>query len=311
MDFTDVAIIGGAPGLTAANTVARQLHTAVVYDNGEYRNKGAKQFHMILTWDHKDPAEYRAEARKNIEANYSTVQFASSVEVAKIEKKSDSHFEVHDSSGTVTKFRKVILAVGSSNVFPSIPGYQELWGRRIFHCLFCHGYEDRGGASSGILAVGPVGGALAAHMALNAAQLTEKVTLYTNGDDAVTADVTAATASLLPSKFSVEPRQIYQLRRGNEDTDSVTVAFADGTIKTEKFLVHNPATVAQGPFTTEAGDIRADYPFWQTSVPGVYAVGDCSTPYKVTPSSITSGCNAAVAVCAELQAAKYTKPSTG
>ncbi|KAK7934692.1 FAD/NAD(P)-binding domain-containing protein [Apiospora marii] len=308
MDFTDVAIIGGGPaGLTAANTVARQLHTAVVYDNGEYRNKGAKQFHMILTWDHKDPAEYRAEARKNIEANYSTVQFASSVEVAKIEKKSDSHFEVHDSSGTVTKFRKVILAVGSSNVFPSIPGYQELWGRRIPRRGVL-GYPGRGSSR----------GALAAHMALNAAQLTEKVTLYTNGDDAVTADVTAATASLLPSKFSVEPRQIYQLRRGNEDTDSVTVEFADGTIKTEKFLVHNPATVAQGPFvkqlgleTTEAGDIRADYPFWQTSVPGVYAVGDCSTPYKVTPSSITSGCNAAVAVCAELQAAKYTKPSTG
>ncbi|KAK8050727.1 thioredoxin reductase glit-like protein [Apiospora phragmitis] len=35
MDFTDVAIVGGGPaGLTAANTLARQLHTAVVYDNG-------------------------------------------------------------------------------------------------------------------------------------------------------------------------------------------------------------------------------------------------------------------------------------
>lgn len=62
---------------------------------------------------------------------------------------------------------------------------------------------------------------------------------------------------------------------------------------------------------TPAGNTKADYPFWGTSVPGVYAVGDCSTPYKVTPSSITSGCNAAVVVCAELQAAKYTQPSAG
>lgn len=165
--------------------------------------------------------------------------------------------------------------------------------------------------------MGPVGGALAAHMAMNAAQLTDKVTLYTNGDDAVTADVTAATSNLLPSKFSVEPRKIYQLKSSDAD-NSVTVDLADGATRTETFLVHNPATVAQGPFaaqlgleTTAAGDIQADYPFWQASVPGVYAVGDCSTPYKVTPSSITSGCNAAVAVCAELQAAKYAKPSTG
>ncbi|KAK8112572.1 FAD/NAD(P)-binding domain-containing protein [Apiospora sp. TS-2023a] len=317
MDFTDVAIVGGGPaGLTAANTVARQLHTAVVYDDETYRNKGAKQFHMILTWDHQDPAKYRAAAKENIKENYSTIEFAS-VGVAKIDKKSDSHFEVHDSNGSVKNFRKVILAVGSSNIYPPVPGYKELWGRRIFHCLFCHGYEDRGGASSGILAVGPVGGALAAHMAMNAAQLTDKVTLYTDGDDAVTADVTAATAGLLPSKFSVEPRKIYQLKSNDAD-DSVTVEFADGNIKVEKFLVHNPETVAQGPFAaqlglemTPAGDIKADYPFWQTSVPGVYAVGDCSTPYKVTPSSITSGCNAAVAVCAELQAAKYTKASSG
>lgn len=132
MDFIDVAIVGGGPaGLTAANTIARQLHTAVVYDSGQYRNEGARHFHMILTWDHKDPAKYRAAAKDNILENYSTIQFASGVEVAKIEKKSDSHFEVHDSNGEVKKFRKIILAVGSSNIYPSVPGYKELWGRRM------------------------------------------------------------------------------------------------------------------------------------------------------------------------------------
>lgn len=44
MNFIDVAIVGGGPaGLTAANTVARQLHTAVVYDDCEYRNKDARE----------------------------------------------------------------------------------------------------------------------------------------------------------------------------------------------------------------------------------------------------------------------------
>lgn len=157
---------------------------------------------------------------------------------------------------------------------------------------------------------------MAAHMAQNAAQLTEKVTMYTNGDDTMTAEVKTAASVLIPCKFGVETRKIKQLT-GSDANDFVTVEFEDGTTKVETFLVHNPETTTSGPFvsqlgleTTPGGDIKADYPFWGTSVAGVYAVGDCSTPYKVTPSSITSGCNAAVAVCAELQAAKYTQPST-
>jgi thioredoxin reductase len=148
-------------------------------------------------------------------------------------------------------------------------------------------------------------------MAQNAAQLTEKVTLYTNGDDAVASELKPMVSTLILSKFSIETRKIKQLI-GGDSADSVTVEFEDGTSKVEKFLVHNPETAAQGPFvaqlglaTTPLGDIQADGPFYQTSVPGVYAVGDCSTPYKVTPSSITSGCNAAVAASAEIQADKY------
>jgi thioredoxin reductase len=131
MDFIDVAIIGGGPtGLTAANTLARQVHKAVVYDNNSYRNSGASHMHMVLTWDHKNPQKYRPAARKSIQENYSIIEFAS-VAVDEIDKVSDSHFEVHDSNGDVKKFRKVILAVGLFNIFSDIDGYAELWKRRM------------------------------------------------------------------------------------------------------------------------------------------------------------------------------------
>lgn len=132
MEFIDVAIIGGGPGgLTAANTVARQRHTAVVFDSKSYRNAGSAHMHMVLTWDHKSPEDYRNAARKNILDNYLSIQFAD-VAVAEISKESDSHFKVRDANGKGWNARKVIIAVGSANTYPNIDGYDELWKKRMY-----------------------------------------------------------------------------------------------------------------------------------------------------------------------------------
>ncbi|RYP44582.1 hypothetical protein DL768_008955 [Monosporascus sp. mg162] len=207
------------------------------------------------------------------------------VAVTEVIKESDSYFKVRDASGKV-------------------------WN---LPCLFCQGYEDRDAPSTGVLAVAPVAPTVAVHMAHNATQLTDQVTICTNGDEEVAAELKPLVSSLVASKFNVETRQIKRLI-GNGLRDSITVEFVDGSSKEEKFLVHNPRASPRGPFvaqlglaTTPLGDIRAEAPFWQTSVPGVFAVGDCSTPYKVVPSAITSGCNAAVAASAEIQAAKFNR----
>jgi gliotoxin/aspirochlorine biosynthesis thioredoxin reductase len=48
MNFIDVAIIGGGPaGLIAAATLARQLHTAVVFDAKSYRNVNASSIYIV------------------------------------------------------------------------------------------------------------------------------------------------------------------------------------------------------------------------------------------------------------------------
>ncbi|KAI1384596.1 uncharacterized protein F4822DRAFT_367754 [Hypoxylon trugodes] len=308
MEPIDVAIIGGGPaGLTAAGTLARQLHTAVVFDSGSYRNVKATQIHMVPTWENKDPKEFRATARGDILANYSTIQFSDTA-VSKVEKQSDSQFVVWDGNGKEWHFRKLLLAVGSADTYPDIDGYDWLWTKKIFHCLFCHGYEDRGSSSSGVLAVFPVViPALVIHMAENAAQLSDSVTLYTHGNN----DLAAQLSTTGSSKFKVEPRPIKRLLN-NAEGNSAIVEFEDGTKKEEKFLAHSPQTSVQGAFVsqlglalTPMGDIVADAPMHQTSVRGVFAAGDCITPYKVTPGAISSGCNAAVAVSTQLQAEKH------
>lgn len=310
-DFIDVAIIGGGPaGLTAAATLARQLHTAVVFDSKSYRNAKASHMHMVPGWEDKNPRDFRATTKSDIVSNYSSIQFAD-VAVSKIEKKSDAHFAVLDADDKEWSFRKVILAVGSSDTFPDIPGYADLWTKRIFHCLFCHGYEDRGASSSGVLGVFPVVvPPLVIHMAENAAQLSDAVTIYTHGNADLAAQLEPA-ASSSSSKFEIDDRPIKRLV-DSQDAGSVTIEFGDGTQKEEKFLVHNPLTSVQGPFVaqlgialTPMGDINAEAPAHQTSVRGVFAAGDCITPYKVIPGAISSGCNAAVAASSQLQAEKY------
>lgn len=124
----DVIIIGGGPaGLSAALGLARQRHTALVLDSGIYRNEKAVHMHTVLTWDHKDPKEFRAVGKENILARYKTIQFADA-EAKLVERTSEGIFAVEDAHGKVWKSKKLVLASGSTDVFPDIDGYAESWG---------------------------------------------------------------------------------------------------------------------------------------------------------------------------------------
>lgn len=317
MNTYDVGIIGGGPaGLAAAATLARQLHTAVVFDSKHYRNSMATAMHMVPGHEGKNPAEFRRESRESL-SKYTTIQFHDA-QIDKVDKTAESRFILTDSTGEKWQFRKLLLAVGSSDIFPDIQGYESLWGERIFHCLFCKGYEDKGASSSGVLAMAPIPlptemlVGLAVHAAENASQLSESVTLYTHGNQELAEGLSPAINK--KANWIVEPRVVRRLTRSEQD--SVTVEFEDGSSKKEKFLVHQPLTVPSGPFvqqlglkTTPMGDIQAEAPFHQTSERGVFAAGDCMTMYKVIPGAISSGCNAAVGASTQLQSEMHGFPS--
>lgn len=116
--------------------------------------------------------------------------------------------------------------------------------------------------------------------------------------------------------WTVEARLIKRLTKAEHDVQAVKVEFEDGTEKEEKFLVSRPLTVPGGQFvqqlglaTTPMGDIQAGAPFHQTSVRGIFAAGDCITPYKVIPGAMSSGCNAAVGASTQIQAEMHGLPS--
>ncbi|OKL56657.1 hypothetical protein UA08_08292 [Talaromyces atroroseus] len=279
----DALIIGGGPaGLTAALTLARQQQTSFIFDAGTYRNDPADFMHLIPGFDHVKPSDFRSKANDNLAANYPEQIAIHRTTVVKVQKDaSTSEITLTDHSGTLWTGKKLILAVGVEDIFPAIDGYAECWGKGIFHCLFCKGFEERGCNSAGVLAIGGLSKApLALHVARQAAALSRNVTIYTNGGEDVARDVSAGIGTT--AVMTVDDRKIVRLeKQPDKSAAAVRLIFEDGSEKLEGFLAHTPQTKPRGPFVEQLGleqtpscDIKAGPPFFETSVKGVFAAGD-------------------------------------
>jgi thioredoxin reductase len=129
----DALIIGGGPaGLSAALALARVCRTSMLFDSGEYRNKGVEEMHTFLSRDSIHPEEFRAAARQQILNKYSAqVSFMKS-RVVRVSKKEIlpgyKGFQAVESAGQTFLGRKLILATGTEDLLPTeIEGYKENW----------------------------------------------------------------------------------------------------------------------------------------------------------------------------------------
>ncbi|KAJ5401128.1 hypothetical protein N7465_011617 [Penicillium sp. CMV-2018d] len=309
MTIFDVLIIGGGPaGLSVATGLARQLHRAVVFDSGVYRNALASHMHNVASWDHKSPEEFRQAARERILSRYDTIQFEN-VEIKKVERNTEGCFNAVDSRDRVWTGKKLVFANGVRDIFPDIVGYGECWARGIFHCLFCHGFEERGCETAGVLAIGDMANTMSAmHVARMARRFATTVTIYTHGAQEVTQALEKASHGM---GIKIDSRPIARLAKGLGPSD-VEVEFEDGTHSKEGFLAHKPKTRINGPFAeqlglhlTSDGNIETTEPFYSTSVPGVFAAGDCAVPMKAVVTAMSSGTFVAGGLAGQLQAELY------
>ncbi|SPO06241.1 related to thioredoxin reductase [Cephalotrichum gorgonifer] len=302
----DVLIVGGGPaGLSLAGALARQLYTAVVFDNGTYRNARATHMHNVLGWDHQSPEAFRAKGREDILSRYETITVESTTiqQVRKI----DAGFEATNDKGQTWTGRKLALATGVRDTFPDIPGFADCWGRGIFHCLYCHGYEQRGQRSVGVLMTGFITTAeKGMHMGHMARRLAGNVVLYTNGSETLADELKSALMKDKNSEdgtITVDSRAISTLRMGTQSESSVVITFSEGGEAEEGFLVNAPVTKVNSPLAeqlslelSDGGDILTTPPFFESSVPGVFAIGDCGVQMKAVPVATYSGTMAAAGI---------------
>lgn len=115
-----------------------------------------------------------------------------------------------------------------------------LFSNDSFHCLFCHGYEERGGDSVGLLAAGLFdSAAIISHVSGMALNLAKKLTIYTNGNDEIAAEVAkSAQIVAFQTRVTVEKRVIKSLKMvALWEASDVLVTLDDGTEVKETFLV--------------------------------------------------------------------------
>lgn len=138
----DVVIAGAGPaGLSAALVLGRACRRVLLCDTGTPRSWASKAMHAYLSRDGILPARFLDLARSEV-LKYPGVRFAA-VEVTSA-RRSGTGFRVKLAGGRAVTARKLLIASGVFDIVPRIPGIDELFGRTVFQCPYCDGWEMRG-----------------------------------------------------------------------------------------------------------------------------------------------------------------------
>ena len=135
--FDTIVCGGGMAGLAAATWLGRYRRGTLVADAGTQRNRVATSAHGYLCWDGATPAELVAAAHKDLE-RYETVEMRADP-VTEV-RRSGGRF-VAQLDGQEIETKRLLLATGVEDELPDVRGFHDFYGKTIFHCSCCDGYE--------------------------------------------------------------------------------------------------------------------------------------------------------------------------
>jgi thioredoxin reductase len=291
----DVIIVGGGPaGLSAALALGRARKSVLLCDAGARRNAAAEHIHTFVTRDGTPPNEFREIGRQQL-APYRSVE----VRDVRVESITGARgaFDVTLATGSV-KARRILLCTGMVDEMLPLDGFRELWGRSIFQCPYCHGWEvqDR---RWGYLARSLE----ALHFPMVLRGWTREVTVFTSGAFDVPADVRDRFGA---AGIRIETREVARLVARENRLSSVQLS--DGAdVPCEVLFAHPPQRHVElvrtlGPSLDEGGFVRVHAMTCETSIPGIYAAGDLMTRMQGAILAAAYGVQAASVINHELTA---------
>lgn len=289
-DVVDAIVVGGSyAGMSAALQLARARRRVLVIDAGERRNRRAQHAHGLIGHDGQSPEEIAGPARAQLLA-YPTVRWYDD-QVTQASRLDEEEFAVATEQNRRFRARRLVLAYGVRDALPNLDGLAERWGRSVFHCPYCHGYE-LADQRIGILG-GPVRGL--AHLAQMLPDWG-RVTLFSDAP-AFAAD-TPLGKRLRARGVTIEPVAVSRVE------GQATVCLADGRTRVMDGLFTAPVTRPASPLATQLGCKLESAPLGecvstdaakQTSVDGVFACGDLARMTGNVALAVGEGALAGVA----------------
>jgi thioredoxin reductase len=288
----DVIIIGGSyAGLAAALQLGRARKNVLIIDAGERRNRFARHSHGFLGQDGQPPEAIAAKGRSEVLA-YPTATW---LEATATETRAVPDGFVVRAGTAEHRAKRLILATGVIDELPAIPGLTERWGKQVFFCPYCDGYELELGRL-GVLATRPE----SAHFAILVSEWAGigKTTFFLNGAFEPDAE---QLADLRSRNIAVERESVVAVAG---EVPEIEVRLADGRGSRLDALFLMPRARLSGSFaeqlgceleTGRLGPIYKTDAMKETTVAGVFACGDAAAPMPSVSYAVADGVRAGTA----------------
>ncbi len=291
----DAIIVGAGPaGLSAALILGRSRRRVLVCDTGRPRNAASHAINGFVSRDGIDPREFLRISREQLR-KYDGVELRN-IEVLEARCRADARFEVELADGRVLIARKLLIATGVADNVPDIPGLRDLYGRSVFHCPYCDGWEVRdqplaiyGRGSRGV------------GLSLELTGWSRDLVLCTDGPAEVDDDDRARLA-----RAGIGMREDRIDRLDGHDGALTRIVFADGSVLPRRALFFTTGQAQQSQLAVglgcelnDKGTVRTG-PYESTHVSGLYVAGDASRAVQWVVVAAAEGAEAAFAMNTDL-----------
>jgi thioredoxin reductase len=286
----DVVIVGAGPaGLSAALLLGRCRRRVLLCDAGQPRNAAATALHCFLTRDGITPTEFLQFGRAQLQP-YTSVEVRDGLVVA-IQKTADD-FCIQLKGRRHVSARMVLLATGVVDTLPPVPGIHHFYGRSVFHCPYCDGWEVRdqplavyGNGSGGV------------GLARTLLGWTSDLLLCTDGSS----DWSRQDQKRL-DQWGVPVFSERIARLEGSDGQLEQIVFADGQVVPRRALFFHTGQGQRSDLATRLGcrvnskgSVKCNED-GLTTVPGVYVAGDASHDVQLAVIAAAEGAKAAFAI---------------
>ena len=272
--------------------LGRCRRSVLVCDSGHPRNARSQGLHGYLTRDGVTPAEFATLGRTELE-RYGVVFLRLEVLAAT---GAAGRFRISLSDGRQEASRFLLLATGVTDELPAVPGLDACYGRSVFHCPYCDGWEWR---DRRLVALGS--GRSGAGLALSLKTWSADVLLCTNGGRLE-----------LQLRDRLERNQI-RLRGepidwlDHDEGVMTSMMFRTGKPEPRDALFFSSGqhpqcdlAVKLGCAFNRRGTVNTGT-LSNTNVPGVFVAGDLSRDAQVAVVAAAEGVKAAMAINQALQ----------